>query len=93
MSQEGRRHATLHTTNDLTLTVRGDYLTATGPVEDLAWLEGVFRQRYDLTAKILGPDAHHAQEVNILGRTLRWTKEGIEYEADARHATVVFATV
>ena len=37
----------------------------------------------------MGPEAHQAQEVNILGRTLRWTEGGIEYEADARHHTIV----
>ena len=74
---------------DLTLTVHGDDFTATGPIEDLAWLEGVFRRRYDINASVLGPDAHQAQEVNILGRTLRWTQGGVEYEADSRHHEIV----
>ena len=63
--------------------------TATGPIEDLAWLEEVFRRRYDIKASVLGPDTHQSQEVKILGRTLRWTEGGIEYEADARHHTIV----
>ena len=28
-------------------------------------------------------------EIQILNRTLRWTKEGITYEADQRHAEIV----
>ena len=78
-----------HKTRDLALTVHGDDFTATGPVEDLAWLEEVFRSRYDIKASVLGPDTHQAQEIKILGRTLRWTAGGIEYEADTRHQEIV----
>ena len=66
----------VYNTRDFALTVNGDDVTATGPVEDLAWLEEVFRRRYDVNAKVLGPDAHQAQEVNILARTQRWTEGG-----------------
>ena len=59
------------------MTVHGDDFTATGPVEDLAWLEEVFRRRYEVKASVLGPDAHQAQELKILGRTLRWTEGGL----------------
>ena len=38
---------------------------------------------------VLGPDAHHESEVRILNRIIRWTKEGIEYEPDQRHAEKV----
>ena len=79
----------MHGTRDLALTVHGDDFTATGPVEDLAWLEEIFRKKYEINATVLGPDTHQAQEVRILGRTLRWVQGGIEYEADARHHTIV----
>ena len=29
------------------------------------------------------------KEVTILGRIVRWTPEGIEYEADPKHAQVI----
>ena len=38
---------------------------------------------------ILGPGAKHAQEVRILNRIVRWTKSGIDYEPDQRHAEMV----
>ena len=57
----------VHKTRGLALTVHGDDFTATGPIEDLAWLEEVFRRRYDIKATILGPDTHQAQEVKLLG--------------------------
>ena len=66
----------VHRTRDLTLTVHGDDFTATGPIEDLAWLEEVFRRRYEVKASVLGPETHQAQELKILGRTLRWTEGG-----------------
>ena len=79
----------MHRARDLALTVHGDDFTATGPEEDLQWLEEVFRRKYDINSKILGPESHQAQEVQILGRTFRWTQEGVEYEADARHHAIV----
>ena len=48
-----------------------------------------FRTCYDIKASVLGPDAHQAQEVKILGRALRWTDGGVEYEAGARHREIV----
>ena len=41
---------------------------------------------YDIKDRgIMGSGGGEIKEVIILGRTLRWTKEGIEYEADAKH--------
>ena len=38
---------------------------------------------------ILGPDRQDAKELRILNRIVRWTHEGIEYEADQRHAEII----
>ena len=34
---------------------------------------------------IMGSGGDEIKEVTILGRTLRWTEEGVEYEADGKH--------
>eukprot|EP00973_Karenia_brevis_P044084 6109332-Karenia_brevis.AAC.1 len=34
---------------------------------------------------ILGPERQDDKEVIILGRIVRWTDHGIEYEADPKH--------
>eukprot|EP00973_Karenia_brevis_P039066 5395517-Karenia_brevis.AAC.1 len=34
---------------------------------------------------ILGPEEEDDKEVVILGRVVRWLKDGIEYEADPKH--------
>ena len=47
------------------------------------------RSRWDVKVAMLGPDAHHDQEVKILNRSVRWTASGLEYEADQRHVRVV----
>ena len=64
----------VHKTRDLALTVHGGDFTATGPIEDLTWLEEALRRNYGIKVQVLGPEAHQAQEVKILGRTLRWTE-------------------
>eukprot|EP00973_Karenia_brevis_P009819 1327403-Karenia_brevis.AAC.1 len=38
---------------------------------------------------VLGPEEGDDKEVTILGRLVRWTKEGIEYEADPKHRKLV----
>ena len=42
-----------------------------------------------MKTQYLGPEASMKKEIQILNRTLRWTKEGITYEADQRHAEIV----
>eukprot|EP00973_Karenia_brevis_P030341 4183132-Karenia_brevis.AAC.1 len=38
---------------------------------------------------VLGPDPTDDNEVTILGRTVRWMEEGIEYEADPKHRKII----
>eukprot|EP00973_Karenia_brevis_P080980 11233745-Karenia_brevis.AAC.1 len=38
---------------------------------------------------ILGPDKGDDKEVVILGRIVRWTEHGIEYQADPKHRKLV----
>ena len=53
------------------------------------WLKEVLSNKYEIKCTILGPEAHQAQSVKILGRTMRWSDVGIEYEADPRHCEIV----
>ena len=69
------------------MSVHGDDFTATGAKEDLDWFEESMRAHYELTAQPrLGPAAEDAKEGIVLNRILRWTKTGLEYEADPRQA-------
>ena len=38
---------------------------------------------------MLGPDEDEDDEVRILNRVIKWTSEGITYEADQRHAELI----
>eukprot|EP00973_Karenia_brevis_P035286 4866350-Karenia_brevis.AAC.1 len=38
---------------------------------------------------VLGPEDKDDKEVTILGRVVRWTREGIEYEADPKHRRIL----
>eukprot|EP00973_Karenia_brevis_P061747 8587590-Karenia_brevis.AAC.1 len=37
----------------------------------------------------LGPEEKDDKEVRILGKLVRWTDEGIKYEADPKHRSLV----
>ena len=78
-----------HSSRDLIVTVLGDDFTSSGSEEDSVWLRETMKNKYEIKSIILGPEDHHAQEVKVLGRSLRWTDAGIEYEADGRHQAVV----
>ena len=78
-----------HRTRDFCVTVHGDDFTSSGSEEDLHWLKGVLSAKHDIKCTVLGPGTDQAQEVKVLGRTLRWTDVEIEYEADPRHQAVV----
>ena len=44
------------------------------------------KKRYELKMEVLGPNAGQAEEVRVLNRIIRWTRTGLEYEPDQRHA-------
>ena len=73
----------------MALSVHGDDFTISGPEQSLDWLKTFLQARWDVKATILGPESHHAQEVRVLNRSIRWTARGIEYEADPRHRQVI----
>ena len=44
-------------------------------------------KKYELTENYrIGPAPGDGKEAKILNRIVRWTKEGLEYEADPRQA-------
>ena len=73
----------------LMLTVHGDDFTSTGSTRDLAWLKVQFETKFEITAKVLGPEAGQEREIRVLNRILRWESHGIVYEPDQRHAEMV----
>ena len=69
--------------------VYGDDFTTSGPKSSLDWLLTELRKRYELTESArLGPGATDDKEARVLNRAIRWTDDGLEYEADPRHAEI-----
>ena len=76
-----------HKTKRITSSVHGDDFTTAGPKCELDWLKAEMSKRYELTENYrLGPGPKDTKEGKILNRIVRWTAEGLEYEADPRQA-------
>ena len=72
-----------HEGKNLVTSVYGDDFTSTGAKEDLDWFKRELANKYDLeeTAR-LGPGPEDGKQGYILNRVIRWTSDGLEYEAD-----------
>ncbi len=76
-----------HSTRQLVVTVHGDDFTSVGAKRDLDWFEAAMEENYELTKQPrLGPGPQDAKEATVLNRVIRWTDEGLEYEADPRQS-------
>ena len=76
-------------TRQLSLTVHRDDFTASACGVDLTWLEASFKKKFECKVQILGPGRNQLREVRILNRVVGWSKDGLFYEADQRHAEIV----
>ena len=75
-----------HHLRNIVCSVHGDDFTSSGPKESLDWMKKKMEEKYELTESArLGPSCEDDKEVRVLNRIVRWTPEGIEYEADPRH--------
>ena len=67
--------------------VHGDDFTFAGKDDHLKWAAESMSSWYQVKVKgVLGPEKDDVDEIEILGRRVRWTPGGIELRADARHA-------
>ena len=67
-----------------------DFLCA-GDASDLQWLRSQLREGYEVDGDILGLGDGESAEGKSLGRILRYTSGGIEWEADPTQATALIA--
>ena len=67
----------------LAASVHGDDFTTTGPKCEIDWFEDMLEAKYELKkGGRLGPGPDDVKELTVLNRVIRWTDDGIEYEAD-----------
>ena len=68
------------------LVVHGDDFTFSGTKAELVKMRVKMAEWYDIKDRgMMGSGSNEAKEVTILGRVVRWTSGGIEYEADLEH--------
>ena len=70
--------------------VHGDDFVMAGPPSELEWFKRAVSDSF-LTKEVgtLGDGAGEVSELRILNRVVRWTSEGLTYEADPRHADIL----
>ena len=67
-----------------------DFLCA-GDAADLWWLRSQLKEGYEVDGDVLGLRDGESAEGKFLGRILRYTPEGIEWEADPKQVTSLVA--
>ena len=83
-----------HEKRSLVCSVHGDDFTTAGAKPDLDWFETELEARYELRkGGRIGPGKDDDKEGRVLNRIVRWTDEGLEYEADPRQAERLIAAM
>ena len=67
--------------------VHGDDFVFVGSDESLKSTRRTLEEKYNIKVQVFRPDRE--QEIRALNEIIRWTPEGIELEADPRHAEIV----
>ena len=79
-----------HPVRDVSCVCHGDDFTLVGEEVDLKWISEEMAKWFEIKVRaVLGPEEKDDKEVVILGRMVRWTSRGIEFEADPRHRRVL----
>ena len=78
-----------HHGRDIKALVHGDDFMSTAYEKDARWFRKQLEQRFEAKSVILGVGPDKVAEDRILGRIIRATENGWEYEADPRHAEVI----
>ncbi len=60
-----------------------------GNRSDIQWLERELKSKFDIKTSIIGKKTDDKKEVKILNRIVRFTNNGVEYEADPRHVEIL----
>ena len=75
---------------DISCVVHGDDFTFEGGGPELLWITEKMTSWFEIKVRgLLGPEEGDDKHVVILGRHVRWTAEGIQYEADPKHRKLI----
>jgi len=78
-----------HPERQIRTMVHGDDFVSVASQENLAWLKGVLEGKFETKTIVIGPDKNDCKSARVLNRIISYTDEGIEYEADQRHAEAI----
>ena len=77
-------------TRSVKCVVHGDDFTVLGGKSQLEWFSEELAKHFEIKIRgVLGDNKDEVPEIRILNRIIRWTSDGIEYEADQRHAEII----
>ena len=87
----GKGHACVfwHQEKQVKTLLHGDHYVSSGTVEAMNLLEGELEKAYEIKTQKLGNADGYQVEGNVLNRVIFRTGEGLEKEADPRHAELV----
>merc|ERR1712074_124440 len=79
-----------HKDRNIRAVVHGDDFTILAQDLQLDWFREQIARRFEVKFRgRLGPTEKDDRAIRILNRVVTWTSEGIEYEADQRHAEII----
>ena len=86
--RRGRAASTIfyHPKTQVRVVVHGDNFTFAGTESELKRIQAKMHEWYDVKVRgVLGSGKRDVHEIEILGRNLTWTEEGLEYEGSDKH--------
>ena len=78
-----------HRKKNVRIVAHVDDFLCLGPRAGLEWVYSQLQREFELTREILGDAVDELREAHFLGRTLRWTARGIEWEGDSKHSQIL----
>ncbi len=78
-----------HEENGVVVMVHGDDFVAVGEAQYLKATKKALEDKYKIKVETLGSDKGDAKEIRVLNKVIRLTEQGLELEADPRHAELV----
>ena len=78
-----------HRERDMLVVTHVDDFLVSGNRSDLKWLHQMIEKEFEIKGEILGNRPGESRDASFLGRTIRLTPEGYEYESDPKHVKIL----
>ena len=78
-----------HSGKGFTIMIHGDDFAAVGDEKDFIDVEKALTDKYKIKTERLGSGPSDSKEIRVLNKVLRYTDQGLELEADPRHAEMI----